>query len=104
MVDVDVTVDILGDLVLVFRENGIEIQNITKLELLVVLDQVTDLEIELVSIQGDLQHWRQAFKSNEFLGILLTMHLGLVLIVSFEFFDRNVLSDAILNGVIVFHT
>ena len=83
--------------------DAFKVKDLLKLQLLVRLDKVSDVGVEVVSPQLDLQNRRHVLESDEFHGVLLPVLRRLVLVLALEPLLGNVLPDAVLDGLIPFH-
>ena len=94
-------------LTLSFRRIGqqrLKIKYVTELKFQILLDNLLDLQIELISLKRYLHHWWQFLKSDKLGCILLAIIISLVLILSIESFFLDVLFETFLDVSIAAHS
>ena len=94
----------LAALILFYWNQWFKIKNIIEFELLVILFHHLWRLIVLISIQGYLKHGRKLNKPDELSGILFAIWTSLVLVISREIFNSNILSNTIFDCIISFDT
>jgi hypothetical protein len=75
-----------------------------ELEFLVIFHHCVSVDVELISIERNLQNWRQLQESKELFRILLTIHRSIVLIITVQVFNGYVLPYTVFNRIIALDT
>lgn len=85
------------------RQDRFQIKHILEFKLQIFFYDLLDVQVVLVSLQGDLQDRWQFLESDELEGILLSKVVSLVLVLSIQPFLLDVLPHTVLDGVVAAH-